>query len=291
LITPARDEADNLRRLGRCLIEQAVRPTTWIVVDNGSTDDTVGVVRAFAETQPWIRIFSSPPAATAQPGQPIVRAFHAGLAELDPVDVVVKLDADVSMDPDYFEKLLAAFAADPSLGITSGQCYEQRGDEWRPTHVTGSHVRGATRAWRWECLQAVLPLDDTVPCVEDLVDELKAAALGWRTGIVPRLRFYHHRSVGERDGGTSVRWSYQGRAAYYVGYRFWYLAARAGFRARANPAALSMISGYLGAALRRQPRCSNAAVRGELRRRQSLRYFSTRIREARGRPPTSLRMT
>ena len=82
------------------------------------------------------------------------------------------------MDPDYFEKLLGAFAADPTLGIASGQCFELQGGEWRPTHVTGSHVRGAVRAWRWECLQAVLPLDDTVPCVMDLVDELKAAAAG-----------------------------------------------------------------------------------------------------------------
>ena len=236
----------------------------------------------------WISLASSPPADVAQPGEPIVRAFHTGLAKVGPADVVVKLDADVSMGPDYFERLLSAFAADPSLGIASGQCYEQVGGEWRPTYVTGSHVRGATRAWRWECLQAVLPLDDTVPCVMDLVDELKAASLGWRTGIVPGLRFYHHRSVGERDGGTAVRWARQGRAAYYVGYRFWYLAARTGFRAIKHPAALAMIRGYLGAAVRREPRCRDRAVVEQLRQQQSLRRFPLRVREAIGRVPKSV---
>ena len=291
LITPARDEAENLRRLGACLVEQTIRPAAWVVVDNGSTDDTVDAVLGLAGTEDWISVISSPAADVAQPGQPIVRAFHTGLAQLDPVDIVVKLDADVSVDPDYFERLLSAFTGDPSLGIASGQCFELERDEWRPTHVTGSHVRGATRAWRWQCLQSVLPLDGTVPCVMDLVDELKATSLGWRTGIVPGLCFYHHRSVGERDGGSSVRWQRQGRASYYVGYRFWYLAARAGFRALKNPAALAMIHGYVEAAARREPRCADPLVVEQLRRRQNPWHFPLRIREALGRRPGSLPST
>jgi glycosyltransferase involved in cell wall biosynthesis len=283
LITPARDEAENLRRLGECVAGQTIRPARWVVVDNGSKDDTVAIASELAQRHDWIRLISSRPGNVAQPGQPIVRAFHAGLAELDPVDVVVKLDADVSFDPDYFQRLIGAFAENPLLGIASGQCFEQQDGAWHPTHVTGSHVRGATRAWRWECLEAVLPLDDTVPCVMDIVDELKAASLGWQTMVVPGLSFYHHRSVGERDGGTSVRWARQGRAAYYVGYRFWYLSARVGFRAVRNPAAVAMIRGYLGAALHREPRCADAAVLEELRRQQSLRSFPLRVREALGR--------
>jgi glycosyltransferase involved in cell wall biosynthesis len=291
IITPARDEAENLRRLGECLLEQSIRPAAWVVVDNGSTDGTVDVVRGFARSVDWILLASSPPADVAQPGEPIVRAFHTGLSELDPVDVVVKLDADVSIARDYFERLLTTFASHPSLGIASGQCLELVGGEWRPTYVTGSHVRGAARAWRWDCLQAVLPLDDTVPCVMDLVDELKAASLGWRTGIVPELSFYHHRKVGERDGGTTVRWARQGRAAYYVGYRFWYLAARAGFRAIRHPAALAMIRGYLGAAVRREARCTDRAVVDQLRQRQSIWRFPRRVSEAMGRHPKSLTTT
>jgi biofilm PGA synthesis N-glycosyltransferase PgaC len=283
LITPARDEAENIRRLSGCVVEQTARPSAWVIVDNGSSDGTLELAQGLARQHPWIDVATSPPGDRAQPGQPIVRAFHTGLAELDPVDVVVKLDADISMAPDYFERLLNAFAGDPTLGIASGQCYEETDGEWRPTHVTGGHVRGATRAWRWDCLEAVLPLDATVPCVMDLVDELKATALGWRTGIVPDLRFFHHRSVGERDGGSSVRWARQGRAAYYVGYRFWYLAARVLFRAYRNPAAVAMLRGYVEAWLHREPRCHDQSVVRELRRRQSLRHLPDRIREAVGR--------
>ena len=63
-------------------------------------------------------------------GAPIVRALHAGLDGLDlEPDVIVNVDADVTMEPDYFERLLEAFARDPSLGIASGSAWElgQRG--------------------------------------------------------------------------------------------------------------------------------------------------------------------
>ena len=80
LITPARDEATNLQRLGECLVRQTLLPSAWVVVDNGSTDRTVDVARGLAVDHDWIRVISSQPGAVAQPGQPIVRAFHAGLS-------------------------------------------------------------------------------------------------------------------------------------------------------------------------------------------------------------------
>src|SRR6266540_4974529 len=123
LVTPARDEAASLRLLATCVIGQTVRPQAWVVVDNGSTDETPAVVQALAREYPWITLLESAPTSSAEPGLPIVRAFHAGLAALSqPVGVVVKLDADVSFEDDYFEKLLAAFDADSTLGIASGAC-------------------------------------------------------------------------------------------------------------------------------------------------------------------------
>jgi biofilm PGA synthesis N-glycosyltransferase PgaC len=282
LITPARDEADNLRRLAECVASQTVAPQRWVIVDNDSSDESRVVAAGLAHRHDWVRVISTSASRAAEPGAPIVRAFHAGLRELDgPADVIVKLDADVSMNPAYFENLLRAFRDDPALGIASGECLEQDGGEWTLRPVTHGHARGATRAYRWECLQAVLPLPERVGW--DTVDEVKANVGGWRTGTIPGLSFHHHRTVGERDGAPWARWVTQGSAAHYLGYRFSYLVLRTLHRTLQQPAAIGMLVGYAAAAVRREKRCDDPRIRVHLRRRQSLRRLPLRVREAFGR--------
>jgi glycosyltransferase involved in cell wall biosynthesis len=282
LVTPTRDEADNLSRLAESVAAQSVLPRSWIIVDNGSTDPTPALIEKLEARYSWIRSATSPPTADPEPGAPVVRALHAGLAELDGDDVVVvKLDADVSFAPDYFERLLQEFEADPALGIAGGECLELDDGEWHAVHVTSSHVRGAVRAYRRDCLDVVLPLVEGLGW--DTVDELQASVHGWRVAVVPGLQFRHHRALGARDGFPWSRAVRQGAAAHYLGYRFWYLAARSLFRARKGPTALGMLWGYAGSAIARRPVHPDEAVRAELRRRQAFVALPTRIREAFGR--------
>jgi glycosyltransferase involved in cell wall biosynthesis len=280
-VTPARNEAANLRRLAACLQEQTLKPALWVVVDDGSTDETAEVVSAFADDYPWVRLVSLSTAHETAPGAPVVRAFQAGLEALGPwPEVVVKLDADVSAGSDYFERLVGAFEAEPMLGIASGNCLENDDGVWRPQPVTGAHVRGATRAYRRECLSELLPLEERMGW--DGLDELKANVRGWTTRIV-EADFFHHRRVGERDGARHRRWYAQGKGSHYMGYRFWYLALRTAHRARRDPAALAMLIGYAAAALRREPTFADAQVRAHLREQQSFRNLPRRAREALGR--------
>lgn len=283
VVTPARDEADNLPRLAAALAAQAVPPARWIVADNGSTDGTLDVARALSEELPWVEVLSVPGSTAADRGAPVVRALQAGiaLAGSKPPDVLVNVDADISMDPDYFERLLARFDLDPTLGIASGSAYELRGGVWEQRYVTGSTVWGASRAYRWECLQQLLPLEERVAW--DGVDEFKANARGWRTIAFEDLPFRHHRREGERDGTAWRARRNQGQAAYYLGYRAWYLLLRSLWNARREPAALGMAWGYTLSAVRREERMADVAARAYLRRQQSPSNLRRRALEASGR--------
>ena len=282
-ITPARNEAENLRRLAESMVAQRLRATQWIIVDNGSKDETPDVAAELSERHDWIHTTWSAGDETA-PGAPVVRAFNDGVALLtrEP-DVIVKLDADVSFDPDYFERLIGQFARDPRLGIASGECVELEGGRWVVRHVTGDHVRGATRAYRRECLDEVGPLPETVGW--DGVDELKAHVLGWRTESVSGLRFRHHRAVGARDGAPTSRWLAEGRCAHYMGYGLLYMVVRTLGRALRDrdPHALAMLRGYAGAAIRRAPQYPDESVRSYLREQQRVGRIPTRVLEALGR--------
>ncbi|MFQ3535938.1 MAG: dolichyl-phosphate beta-glucosyltransferase [Aggregatilineales bacterium] len=64
IIIPALNEAlrlpESLRKIDAFLEQQPYRAEV-IVVENGSTDDTVGVVRAFMQKHPYVRLFEGEP--------------------------------------------------------------------------------------------------------------------------------------------------------------------------------------------------------------------------------------
>ena len=210
-----------------------------------------------------------------------MQALHAGLGSLDvSPDIVVNVDADVTMEPDYFERLLDAFERDPSLGIASGSAWEPHNGVWRQRFVTGGTVWGATRAYRWACLQDVLPLEERHGW--DGIDQLKARARGWRTQTFTDLAFRHHRPEGSRDGSTWKHWLANGDTAYFMGYRPLYLLVRTLHHLRRDPAAFGLVLGYLSAALRRSARMNDPDARAVLRADQSIRLLLQRRREAYG---------
>ena len=282
VVTPARNEASNLQRLAESLRAQRLLPSAWIIVDNGSTDGTSEVVRELTECEPWIRSVALPAGGDLVRGGTVTRAFQSGLSALGPgFDLVVKVDADVSFSSDYFADLVAAFRESPDLGIASGVCLERSaGGDWQPRYTTGETAWGAARAYRQECLEAVLPLEGRMGW--DGIDSLKAGLHGWRTQTLPGIEFRHHRREGERDGARHRAWAAQGRAMHYMGYRSWYVVARALYRMRREPVAAAMVSGFVGSALKREPQCPDRLVRDHLRSRQTIRSLPRTFREARG---------
>ena len=286
VVTPAHDEAEHLPRLAASLEEQSALPIAWVVVDDGSRDATGEVAASLARSHSWIHLHKLARRETrATRGAPVVRAFHAGLplARAARPDVIVKLDADLSFATNYFEGLLAEFAAAPVLGIASGVCLERDASgSWQRRYGTGTGVWGACRAYRTACLDEIGPLEERQGW--DEIDALKAVVRGWRTTAFEQLRFYHHRREGERDGSRLRVWSAQGEVAHFIGYRPTYVVLRALFRARREPAAAAITAGYLRAALARAPQLDDPAAVAYLRETQRLRHLGIKAREALGQP-------
>ncbi len=169
--------------------------------------------------------------------------------------MIVKVDADVDFEPDYFAELVGRFAADEQLAIASGTCYELEDGEWMRRTKAEATVWGATRAYRSDCLADLMALE---PCMGwDGLDEISVQLRGLRTQTFVDLPFRHHRPEGGRELSSLHQGEALGRAAWYMGYRPTYLTLRALYRARQEPAAIGMLWGYFGAARRRAPQCPN----------------------------------
>src|SRR6185503_2690306 len=117
LITPARNEADSLAVLAPTVAGQTRPPACWVIVDDGSSDATAEVAAELALRHPWIVLVRSGRVEDGlrqgrREGRDLL-SFEEGLRAVPmPVELVTKLDADVTLPPHYFERLLAAFAAD-----------------------------------------------------------------------------------------------------------------------------------------------------------------------------------
>jgi biofilm PGA synthesis N-glycosyltransferase PgaC len=281
VVTPAHNEADNLRQLAESMRAQWLPPAEWLIVDNGSSDGSEETIAEITAANPWARGIFVPKEGSTPRGAPVVRAFHAGLRTLrSDVDVITKLDADVTFEPDFFARILAEFEKDPALGITGGICLERSGDgTWKRQVVTRGHVRGATRAYRAACLRDVLPLEERMGW--DGIDEVKARVAGWTTRSLDDLPFKHHRPLGAREAPWE-KWIVHGRMAHYMGYRTSYLVARTAYRSVREPRAVGMLWGFAGAVARREPKCPDVAVRAHLRREQRLRTLPSRVYERLG---------
>jgi hypothetical protein len=138
---------------------------------------------------------------------------------------LVKLDADLSFEPDYFERCLGKFAQDSKLGIGGGLiCQEHNGRlTCESPGDPAFHVRGATKIYRRECWDAIGDLVHAPGW--DTIDELKANMLGWQTRSFTDIPIRHHRFTGTADG-TWRNYVKFGLANYVTGYHPLFMAAK-----------------------------------------------------------------
>jgi glycosyltransferase involved in cell wall biosynthesis len=272
LITPARDEDVHLERTIRAVTAQTRRPDLWLIVDDGSTDATPEILARATSELPFLRVLEAPQNAAANPDRLVVaaeaRAFNWALSTIDLDDYthVGKLDADVELPAEYFERLLDQFEREPMLGIAGGGLLERDRSGWSLTKVPDYHVRGALKLYSRECFETIGGVEERLGW--DTIDETRARMHGYATRSIAGLTARHHRPVGTRGGALRGR-ARHGQCAYILRYSLPWVLARSLKVAMQRPFALSGIAfvyGYLRAAWRREPRVDDESFKNFVRR-------------------------
>jgi biofilm PGA synthesis N-glycosyltransferase PgaC len=274
IVTPVRDEEQHLPTTIASMVAQTVRPTEWVIVDDGSSDATGRIADDAASEHAWVRVVRRDDRGHRAAGIGVVTAFYDGLDGVGATDweFLVKLDGDVVLEPDYFERCLARFAANPRLGIGGGVFHNPTpGGGYEEERTPRFHVRGGSKIYRracWDEIGGVIRMTGW-----DAFDEVKANRLGWQTESFPDIVVLHQRFTGEA-GGQWGTWVKNGRASFIVGYDPVFLMVRAVSRLRQKPALTSsagLLAGYFGSWLKREPRVDDAETIRFLRRQQRRR--------------------
>jgi len=277
IISPVRNEAAHLPGTIQSIASQTILPVQWIVVDDGSTDNTPAILATAAKEHPWITVVTRADRGARKPGGGVIEAFYDGFAKIADAnwDFIVKLDGDVSFERDYFERCFAAFAADATLGIAGGLvCNLKNGALVAESTIDPEfHVRGATKIYRRTCWDQLGELIRAPGW--DTLDELKANMLNWKTRTLRDIQLIHHRPAGSKDG-TWTNWVKNGRANYVVGYHPAFMFLKALSRIPRRPyciAGLGPLVGFITGYLKRIPQISDKALIHFLRREQLKRLF------------------
>ena len=273
VVSPCRNESEFMRRTLDSVVAQSVQPALWVIVDDGSTDGSLEIIRSYMEQHSWIRLVPLPDRGHRAVGPGVVQAFYAGLdtVPLEDYPYLCKLDLDLDLPPRYFETLLERMEADPQIGTCSGKPYVRRGDTLVSERRGDEMSVGMTKFYRRECFEAIGGFVREV--MWDAIDCHKARQLGWKavSWDHPDLNFEHLRPMGSSQTSIYTGRRRHGFGQYFMGTDPLYFLATAVFRALEPPyilGGLSMIQGYVGAWLRRAPRLEDAELRAFIRRYQ-----------------------
>jgi poly-beta-1,6-N-acetyl-D-glucosamine synthase len=214
-----------------------------------------------------------PDRGVREAGSGVVEAFYAGYDRVTTPDwdFLVKLDGDLSFQPDYFEKCLAEFHTDQTLGIGGGAVCHRHNGELLPEPHPRFHVRGATKIYRRACWQQISGLIQAPGW--DTVDEVKANMLGWSTRTFLQQQLLHHRPTGAASG-TWQNAVKNGKASYISGYHplFMFLKSlKCSFRTPI--VSVGLLWGFLLSHFQRVPQVEDNALIAYLRSQQLRRLF------------------
>lgn len=284
VVSPCRNEAEYMRRTLDSMVAQTLTPALWVIVDDGSTDETPAILAEYAAQHDWIRVVPKPDRGHRAVGPGVIEAFYGGLEtvpDLERYDVISKLDLDLDLPPRYYEILIDRMVADSRIGTCSGKPYIVRGEELVSERRSDDMSVGMTKLWRRTCFEAIGGVVREV--MWDAIDCHKARQLGWKaiSWDEPNLRFEHLRPMGSSQISIYTGKRRHGFGQYFMGSDPLYFAATAAFRAMEPPyvlGGLCMLQGFFGAMLKGERQLDDHELRRFIRAYQRRILFRGRAK-------------
>ncbi len=207
IITPAYNEADYISETIESVLAQTILPTKWIIVDDGSSDDTATIIKKYESEYNFIQYHKR----IKQTGQSYyasnVFAIMAGyeLVRNLNYDFLAVLDADISLPEDYYEHIFDRFNQDEKLGVASGVYQDLVSGQLRKVLNDRRSTPKAIQVFRRRCFEQIggyLPLrhggEDTCSCIMVRMN-------GWKSWSFPELCVVHNKPVGTGHAGNMLK--------------------------------------------------------------------------------------
>jgi glycosyltransferase involved in cell wall biosynthesis len=280
LITSAHNEAELIGNTIDAVINQQLKPVEWIIIDDGSSDNTYEFVRKFADRNSFIKLFKKEPDANRDFSSK-VNAIHLAVSKItiSDYDYLGILDADITFDSAYYASVISKFENRKKLGIVGGLIYDLVNGKTIPLYLHPNITRGAVQFFKRECYEDVgglLPLkyggEDSAAC-------FSARLKGWEVENFGDLIGYHHRLAGTADRNIFKARFREGFVEYHLGYHPLFEFVKGISRFKEQPIIIGSIVRFFGywlANLKREKRYISKELINFIRKEQIKRLIKTK---------------
>lgn len=220
IITPCFNEENYIECLLRSVVKQTVKPVKWIIVDDGSTDNTARIVQKYAKQYEWIEYLYN----SKKPGETYyssnvyaILAGYEALKELEnsgsskrsktgnSFDYIAILDSDIEICSTYYEEIFEKFKNYPELGIATGTYLEKEDENWIEARIDRRSTPKAIQVFRRECYEQCGGYIPFRFGGEDSGIEIIARMHGWQTWSFNDILVKHLRPVGTGNGQALLK--------------------------------------------------------------------------------------
>lgn len=271
MISPCRNEGEYIRECIPSVLNQTLLPSLWVIVDDGSTDDTPEILAEYEKKYPFIKVITKKNRGERKVGPGVVETFYEGLDSVnwEEYSFICKLDLDLVLPSSYFETLIKRMNGNPRIGTCSGKAYyvnpkgnlisEKCGDEMS---------QGMTKLFRTTCFKEIGGFVKEV--MWDGIDCHRCRMLGWiaLSWDDPELQFVHLRPMGSSQTGIFTGRMRHGFGQYFMGTSPFYMLVSAVYRLTCPPyliGGVAMWYGYIKAFFQNVKRYDDLEFRKFLR--------------------------
>lgn len=223
LITPAKDEEKFLPSVIKFLVESGKLPILWLIVDDGSIDDTLKIIKEASNDFNFIKYISIKNEGKRDLTYRYSRVCKTGFefainySEKNGLDwsYIALLDADIVIANNYFKGVINEMDKNPKIGIASGRLSIYTNKLIKSIKYFDDTPNGGARIWSKNCFLKTQGY--IISQSPDSVAVAKANIFGWETKMFKDYFAYELRGTSSAEGlwrGSMVN----GLSFYYLNY-------------------------------------------------------------------------
>lgn len=278
LVTPVKNEGETIGRTIETVLRQTIKPLEWVIVSDGSTDETNSIIKSYSVNYPWIRLLDLP-LRKGRCFSAVVVNTMLGIANLESrhCTYLGLLDADLEFQNDYYENIMRHFAMDASLGIAGGVVVDP-GEPRDRLPKNRCDVPGAVQFFRRECFDAIGGLLAIPEGGWDGVACVMARMAGFKTRLLCDMTIDHLKPRNVSQGGLIERRWQMGQRDHAVGYHPYFEVIKCLSRIGDRPwivGSLAWFCGYVAGMIKHRASIVPEPVRQFLRDEQLERIRRT----------------